>query len=205
VPLRVGRVVRASVRSRRDVRTEDKDAGRRRRPLLLGAAAAVLVLAGSAGGAFVLLNGDDDSGSGQLDLPGTSRRSLVSTTGHDYTASTLVPMVRTLLGVPGAAASSGSASGKPSSASASVSASAAAASPVATAGTVAEPARLESCLVGLGEKDRRPIAVDLGRYQGRDAAIIVLPGRVGGFDVWVVSRQCTSGKETPLAFKSVPQ
>ena len=215
VPIRVGRVVRSSVRSRRDVRTEDKDAGRRRRPLVLGAAAAAaLVVAGGLGGAFLLWHGnDDDGGLGSDALPGAVRRGVVSTTGRDYTASTLVAQVRTLIAAPGSAPTpsappSGSRSGSPrpsSSVPASGSFSAStSASPVATAGTVADPARLESCLVGLGERDRRPIAVDLGRYQGRDAAIIVLPGHVGGFDIWVVSRQCTSGKETPLAFKSVP-
>ena len=186
--------------------------------MLLAAAAAALLVVVGGGGVFLLWHGDGGSTGtvGTDDLPG-KRRSVVTTSGQEYTALSLVGQVRTLIGQPaptaspsGAPVPSGSPSGSSTSASGpstshSGSPGAARPTPIATAGTVADPAQLQSCLAGLGEKDRRPLAVDLGRYQGRDAAVIVLPGRVGGFDIWVVSRQCTSGKETALAFKSVPQ
>jgi hypothetical protein len=207
-PLRMGRVVRASVRSRRDVRTEDREAVRRRTPVLLAAAAAALVLVGGGATTLVLLRGQGDTNgdAGAADLPGT-RRSTVSASGRDYTPTTLVDQVRELIRWPSpstAGPSGGSASLRTPSTSPSGSSSApAASSAVPTAGTVADPAQLQSCLVGLGDGDRKPLAVDLARWKGREAAVIVMPGRAGGFDIWVVSRQCTSGKETTLGYKHV--
>jgi len=201
--------VRSGMRSRRDVRSEDKAAVRRPRSLVLAAAAAVVVgVVGLGGGAFVLLRGDDDAvRSGAASLPGTPA-SIVTASGREYTASTLVAQVRALLGLPSASpgtASSGRSTARPSG-SAHPSATTRPAAPTATAGTVADPAQLESCLAGLvGARNRRPLVVDLARWQGRDAAVIVLPGLSGGYDIWVVPRRCSAGSELPIAFKSVPQ
>jgi len=75
--------------------------------------------------------------------------------------------------------------------------------PVRTTGTVAEPQRMVACLSALGEHDRQPVAVDLATYQGREAAVIVLTGQSGGYDVWVVARGCRPGAEGELAFRSI--
>ncbi|HEY6794027.1 MAG TPA: hypothetical protein VI248_05020, partial [Kineosporiaceae bacterium] len=201
VPIRAGRVVRPSVRSRRDVRSEDKASGRRPRRMLLAAAAAVLVVGGGVGTTvFLRDDGGGNGGPGEAQFPPPAASSIMRSSGRDYTAATLVAQVKSLLAgapaptVPGKGSPTGR--GAPS---------AVGASATRTAGTVADPNQLTSCLVGLGEKDRQPSVVDLARYQGREAAVIVLPGRTGGFDIWVVPRQCRAGAELPLAFKSVPK
>jgi hypothetical protein len=195
----VGRSVRESVRSRRDVREEDQvSAGRRSRPLmLLAAAAAAVVLIGGGGAAYLLNSGKDSAGSGVDQFPGGAKPQIVRSSGRDYTASTLVAQVRALL--------AGTPAPTPSGKSGTATAKSSTAAPASTAGTVADPQQLQSCLVGLGEPDRTPLVVDLARYQGQNAAVIVLPRPTGGYDIWVVTRQCKAGSERPLAFKTVPK
>lgn len=192
VPLRVGRSVRASSRSRRDVRTEDREADRRSRLWIPAAAAAVLLLGGGIGAVLMLRDGDG-AAPAAANLPGP-RHSVVSRSGREYTAATLATQVKALLANPSATVRP---SGSPA---------AQASRPAAGKGTVADPKQLQSCLQGLGvgDHDSQPVAVDLAKWQGVDAAVIVLPGRSRGYDVWVVRQQCTAGAESPLAFKSVP-
>jgi hypothetical protein len=52
------------------------------------------------------------------------------------------------------------------------------------------PEALQECLNAIGAAKVQPVAVDLARYAGREAAIIVLPVEGGGYDVWVVARDC---------------
>ena len=58
--------------------------------------------------------------------------------------------------------------------------------------SLAEPARLDACLQGLGAAGTEPVAVDLARWRGTDAAVLVLPapGGDGAMQVWVVARGC---------------
>jgi hypothetical protein len=136
-------------------------------------------------------------------MPGTrSVRSTVTMSGTNYTASTLAQRVTALM-----ATSPGPSRGVPATPARSVDSSrrtpSSAATPIRTTGTVAEPVVLRACLAALGDHDRDPVAVDLGSYQGREAAVIVLPRQTGGYDVWVVARDCHPGAEGALAFRTV--
>lgn len=63
-----------------------------------------------------------------------------------------------------------------------------------------EPDRLRGCIeAATGDADRRPVVVDLARYEGRPAAVIVLPsGASGRLDVWVVGGSCSPGNPDVL-------
>jgi hypothetical protein len=195
---RVGRAVR-SVRSRRDVRAEDRGepAWWARPGVLTGVAAAGLAVLGLGGWAAVsFIGGGGPADSAADALPGRNPRSVIHASGADYTASTLVQQATSL-----ARTGSPVATAKQSGSGSSIAGGSAA--PV-TPGTVTDPTQLTACLRSLGESDREPLAVDLARYQGREAAVIVLAGKVGGYDIWVVARDCRPGAEGPLAFKSAP-
>jgi hypothetical protein len=201
VQVRVGRVVRSSIRSRHDVRTEGQPAWRRLREqprIAIAVAAAGVGILALGGFGVKSLVGSGSGASVTDSIPGGGAgHSLVTRSGIDYTASTLAAQVPALL----ARVSSGSPATSTRPAAGPVSTPA---SGVVSAKTVADPLQLASCLVGLGESGRTPLAVDLARYQGREAAIIVLPGKAGGHDVWVVARSCRAGAEGELAFKKLP-
>ena len=60
-------------------------------------------------------------------------------------------------------------------------------------GTVlADPLAWKSCLQAIGAPEVAPVAVDLARWQGRDAAVLVLPA-AAGLEVWVVPPDCGPG------------
>jgi hypothetical protein len=65
------------------------------------------------------------------------------------------------------------------------------------------PEALRACLVAIRAGQVQPIAVDLARYAGREAAIIVLPGDGGGYDVWVVARDCRADSDGAIDFVHV--
>lgn len=70
---------------------------------------------------------------------------------------------------------------------------------------LSQPGVLAACLDALSATEQRPLAVDIARYDGREAAVIVLQGEDGSLEVWAVSRDCGSGNEVPLTFLSVPK
>jgi hypothetical protein len=63
---------------------------------------------------------------------------------------------------------------------------------------------LRACLTAIGEPDAQPVAVDLARYGGRDAAILVIPAANGDYNVWVVARDCAPNKDGTLDYAVVP-
>ncbi|MDQ1290058.1 MAG: hypothetical protein QG622_3624 [Actinomycetota bacterium] len=198
---RAGRTVR-SVQSRRDARTETNEKPPWRRPkVLAGLVAAGIAVLGLGGlGIVTLLSDDSSDGLSAADaLPGAVAHSVLRSSGTEYTASTLVAQVKVLLS--GASPAAPTVSGKPAASAKPVPAPTVTPKP----GTVTDPKQLQSCLGALGERSRSPVAVDLARYQGREAAVIVLPGVNGGYDVWVVARDCRPGGEGHLAYKSIPR
>jgi hypothetical protein len=210
-PAPLARGGRGPSRSRRDLRVDDRLAERFRRVgqhrlalTIAASSVAVLVLG------VVVLNAARDAPAGQSATAGAAALSargataaVVGASELNYTADQLATQARALVRQK-AARRSGSAS------------------PVATTrldarastgttvmpqdapgignSTLQDPAKLHGCLVALGLDDRQPVAVDLARYQGRDAAIIVMQSVNGGYDVWVVARDCRAGSEGTLRY-----
>lgn len=81
--------------------------------------------------------------------------------------------------------------------------SAASVTPPAANELLRDPAALDACLAAIDSQGVRPVAVDLATYQGREAAILVLPAAAGGYEVWAVSRTCKPGADGTLIFKPV--
>jgi hypothetical protein len=83
------------------------------------------------------------------------------------------------------------------------SAAASASAPAVQGQLLRSPTALQACLAAIGAAQVQPVAVDLARYAGREAAIIVLPGDGGGYDVWVVARDCRADSDGALDFVHV--
>jgi hypothetical protein len=71
----------------------------------------------------------------------------------------------------------------------------AASSAAAPTGPLASPAGVAACLAALGAPQSTPLLVDVARYQGSPAAIVVVPASGGGREIWVVSTTCSPGKD----------
>ena len=70
-----------------------------------------------------------------------------------------------------------------------------------------DPARLRGCIAqATGQPDRRPVVVDLARYEGQPAAVVVFsgPGR-DRLDVWVLGDSCSAGSADVLRHTQVPR
>jgi negative regulator of sigma E activity len=212
-------------RTRRQVRSEE-----RTRPVLallttrpaLGIAAGLVAVAvvGAAvhqftGGSAAKTAASGTAAGGAADSAAAPAAAAVPVleTGTDYTSAKLVSQAKALVGKAGtfqaAQRSAESLAGAASSAPQPP-----AASPGATtrqaAGSAADanqllrdPAALAACLSAIDSAGVRPVAVDLATYQGREAAILVLPAAAGGYEVWAVSRTCKPGADGTLIFKPV--
>ena len=209
-----GRTTRGSERTRRQVLAEDRDARPGRRgSLLLAAAAVALVLAGGGLGLRALTQGGFDgaattaeggasggdsaeSGGGSAAEPEAAARdaaaAVVVATGTAYTEQRLSAQVKALVNqVTAARASAGTEDLAPLR--------------QRTSGNQAlrSPPTLQACLAAIDSRGEQPIAVDLARYERREAAIVVLPGRDGGYEVWAVTRTCGPGGDGTLKFAAI--
>jgi len=202
--LRPGRNRGPSIRSRRDVRSEDRSSRRLRPGVVLGiaAAGAGVLAAGAIGAVMITRGGDSGPAVDAIQAPGRTR-SVVSTSGVNYTASTLAAQVTRLVARTRTGQLAMTVTPAPTKHAAAGGSTVPTGTSVRTAGTVADPKQLLACLGSLGEHDRLPVAVDLARYAGREAAVIVLPRAGGGFDVWVVARDCRPGVEGELAYRTI--
>jgi len=186
-----------------------------RRGTVLAVAAGVVVAAGLGGVVWSVVGdqfgsaADSTAAGGAGAAPAVAALAPVLSTDRNYTEGKLAADAKALVekaktGADGVKTSlAPSAKGDGATREASIPA----AAPEVTAGAeaLAQPAVLAACLDALDAADQRPLAVDIARYAGREAAIIVLQGEDGGLEVWAVSRDCGSGNEVPLTFLSVPK
>jgi hypothetical protein len=69
-----------------------------------------------------------------------------------------------------------------------------------------DPAAAQACLEGyLGVSGVEPLALDIGRWQGEPAAVIVLPAAEPNLaEVWVIDPDCSGPQDSLLYFATVP-
>ena len=138
-----------------------------------------------------------------------AQRSAVSpviSSGTDYTDATLANQARTLVShtlskaaagaTPGATGVTGDA--RTEAAPQAPSPSMAAAQAASGNQDLRSPSKLQACLSALQVTSTSVVTVDLARYNGRDAAILVLQDDNGGYEVWAVARDCRPGAEGTL-------
>jgi hypothetical protein len=68
---------------------------------------------------------------------------------------------------------------------------------------LASPEALSSCLRALDVDPGHVTAVDLARFQGEPAALVVVRDDAGGQDVWVVGRGCRQGDDQTRYFARI--
>jgi hypothetical protein len=190
---------------------------------LLQAAAAAVVVLGLGGLAVSALHGGSDSG-GTADTAGAasggsagakSAAVPITASGRDWTPTTLAAAAPALAaGTYGPAfaayddntrksAASGSsvptpaAPRLPSTTASGSSGPAEHGTAAGAAGKLADPTALRACVTNLtdGDTTMQPLAVDLARWQGQPAAVLVFPtaGDPASLDVYVVAPDCPTG------------
>ena len=219
--------LRGLTTTRRDTRRDRRGP---RLSLVIAAAAAVVAFA-VVGTARLLGGGNPGSGSTALSS-GTAQNSraaaaaVLVSSGQNYTARDLARQVRPLLATGTAKGTAGSAeasragaasaprapaspsgtttAGSDQAPSASGARRAAAVAPDPRATDVRNPQRLAACLAALNASSEPVVAVDLARFQDREAAVLVLSASAGGYEVFVVERTCAPGDEGTLDFARLP-
>jgi hypothetical protein len=191
---------------------------------LLQAAAAVVVVLGLGALAVSAIHGGSDSGgttsagssAGDRAATAKSGPAPVTASGRNWTPTTLAAAAPSLAaGTFGPAFSSYDSTGKTAAsapATAAPSPEAGSNGPVngaavGPAGRLADPAALRACVTNLNDGDQtmQPLAVDLARWQGQPAAVLVFPtvGDPASLDVYVVAPDCPTGLF--LNFARVPR
>lgn len=161
--------------------------GRRRRPLLAVAAAAVLL----AGGGFAVSRLVPDTqtanssaagaalseGDAKSRAPSQELRSTAS--GTSYTRAKLASQVQQVMSSNGPSALSG------------------------PTGPLASASGIAACLAAIGAPQTTPLLVDVATFDGRPAAVVVLPADNGGREIWVVAPTCRPGADGTQFFTRV--
>lgn len=166
-------------------------AGRRRRPLLAVAAAAVLLAGGGFGlSRLVPDTGGADSTAAGAALSDSGRKEAVpsqdlhsTASGTSYSRARLAAQVQQVLSAAHTSAPAAALSGSQG--------------PLTTASGIAE------CLAAIGAPKVTPLLVDVARFEGHPAAVIVLPTEGGGRDIWVVAPTCRPGADGTTFFTRV--
>ncbi len=211
----------AALRSRRQIRSEDRTMSLVRYARPLAIAAGVLALAAIAGITAVRLplgggtaTTSAEGGSLAASAAGADRAAAAAppgaaspgaadanvgtvtlTSGQNYTQAKLAQQAEALTPASRKNAAS-SATGAPQAMEAMPS--------VAGNATLTDPAKLAECLAALNVDNPQPIAIDFARYEGGDAAIILLAARDGGYEVWAVSRTCGPDDSGVRGFVTIP-
>jgi hypothetical protein len=161
--------------------------GHRRRPLLAVAAAAVLLAGGGFGlSRLVPHTGGADSTAAGAAMSDSGRKEAVpsqdlhsTASGTSYSRARLAAQVQQVLS---AAPTAGLSAPQ---------------GPLATASGIAE------CLAAIGAPRVTPLLVDVARFEGHPAAVIVLPTDGGGREIWVVAPTCRPGADGTTFFTRV--
>jgi hypothetical protein len=203
---RGSRLSRGSSRSRRDIRQDVRDVRSGRRGVkLAGVAGVVLVLAlgtFAIKGFFWSSSSDVQAGDTGTTLNMSAAGSRVVTTGTAYTDDGLADQAHELMELVAAANSTESAAAK---ATASGEADTASVDGPAIGNlALRDPAELDGCLSALHAGNKEPVAVDLATFDGQEAAVIILLGEGGGYEVWVVARTCSASSEETMKFLQLP-
>ncbi len=184
-------------------------AGRRPRARLLLAAAAV-VLVGAAGTTAVHWPGlggagrtgtasesSGSSGSAQL-ASKPAAAAQITASGRNYGPDSVVPAARALVEGSPPASAGPPATSQPM---------AARPQPRAASGPAAVRsfADVPGCLTALGLAGRAGVAVDVARWQGAPAMLVVAPDGSARLSLWVVEPRCTTGSPATLVHRTIPR
>jgi len=172
--------------------TATPPSGRWRHPALLQGAAVLVIVAliGAVVVGFVTRTGNGGGTTGASTVA-AGNPGPITVSGRSYTAATVplaVPglLTRATAAVPEVAGD----------------ATVVAADLAAVTALVRDPARRQACIDQLaGAKGVQQVAIDVGHYNGKPAAVIVLPNESGGtsVDAWVVGPTC-SDKDNPFPY-----
>lgn len=176
-------------------------------PRWLTVAAGLAVIGGAAAASTQLLDrsGSDSTSAGALAGDRASGEEAapqpvgdVVSTGTDYESDTLAAQVTTLLDEPRDVLGGVTAGGAPQREDD-------AGADGSSATRLADPAALGQCLTELGAAGQTPLVTDLSTWEGRDAAVIVLPAPAGGdaVQVWVVGATCGPDGDALLHYQVV--
>lgn len=211
---RLSRMSESTHRARRQALEEQRaDKPSRVRPILMGTAAvlAVLVVLGGGTLGWKALRGDSsstDTASGSSAASSAVQAPLlapVRSTNTNYARKDLKAQVGALISTSNKQSAASSTAPAPAASRAPLSAKAAAPDEASQAKDLLQsPAALKACLAAIGAKGEQPVAVDLARYAGREAAIIVLPADGGGYEVEVVARDCRPGNDGTIDVVDIP-
>jgi hypothetical protein len=204
---RLNRMSRTTQGARRQAREEQKaDRPSRLGPILRIAAVAVVVL-GTGGFLFQqVFNSSSDGGAADTAASRSADGGVaplltpVQSTRTNYQKAALPKQVQTLIASTEKLRTQATAQADLNNAR-EASATPEAAGKAATGGQqrlLSSPAAVRACLTGIGAGAAQPLAIDLARYAGQEAAIIVLPADGGGYDVWVVARDCSSTNDSTI-------